>query len=399
MKKTILSAFLLLSAVCSAWAAATEPPAPFRTKIPAFNATEYGSAAFADLYVETNAYGYVTHAEVKETSHPALGQACLDAIRQWRYSPARENGQPVPAKFIQPIHFTEGVITTATEKPTSRQPKATHRVAPELPEALRGITGDTVVALQLDSAGKITSLAINSTTHEELNAYCEAAVRQWEFAPAMVDGQAVPATVHIPFRFKGDPMKAETIAQAITLDDRDLKPLRQPSPAIPAALEKAAGEAEIAFLVDEHGFVTQPEVKSATQAEFGAIAREAVLNWKYRPAIKDGQPVAVKVIQPFRFNGGMVLTESKQAIDKLPVARRTPQPVLPESLAGISGHVNVLFNIDTEGNVTSVEATDASLSELEAPSLEAAKNWKFKPALKGGTPTASKVSVAFVFKK
>lgn len=398
MKKITLCSLLLLAS--AAWAtAATEAPAPYRTKLPAINATDYGTAAFADLYVETNAYGYVTHAEIKETSNPELGRACLEAIRQWRYSPARENGQPVASKFIQPIHFAEGVISTAAEKPASQRPKATHRVAPELPDSLRGITGNAVVALQLDAEGKITSLAIDSSTHEELNSYCEAAVRQWEFTPQIVNGKAVPATIQVPFRFNGDPLQAEMVEHAITLADRDLKPLRQPSPTIPATLADQAGEAEIAFIVDDHGYVAQPEIKSSTQPELAELARQTVLSWKYRPAVKDGQAVAVKVVQPFRFNGGMVVTESKALVDKLPVARRTTQPDVPESLRNIPGYVNVQFTLDSGGNVTAVESKDASLSELEAPALAAAKNWKFKPAMKDGQPTGSKVVVSFVFGK
>jgi TonB family protein len=399
MKKKLISAFLGCSVLAAALGtSAVEPPAPYRTKLPAVNAADYGNTAFADLYVETNAYGYVTHAEVKATSHPELGEACVEAIRQWRYSPARENGQPVAAKFIQPIHFNDGLITTAVAKPASRQAKATHREAPALPDALKHITGSIVVAVQLDDKGQITSVAIDSATHEELAPYCEGAVRQWKFEPALTDGQAVPATVHVPFRFIGDPLEPAGVSKASTPEDRELSPLRQPWPRLPEALATAAGEAEIAFVVDPSGYVSQPEIKSSTHAQLAEIARQTVLNWKYRPAVKDGQPVAVKVLQPFRFNGGVILTESRAKVDKLPAARLTPQPDLPEALRHIPGYVTVLFGLDAGANVLSVETKDASLSELELPTLAAARNWKFRPALKDGLPTASKVSVSFLFK-
>ncbi len=401
-QKSILSAFLLLACTGAAWAAALiEAPSPARTKMPAVNPADYGDTATVNLLVETNAYGYVTAAEVKDASHPALGQACVEAIRQWRYSPAREYGQPVPAKFIQPFRFSDGLITTTAtvDKPASKAPKATHRVAPELPQDLRAITGSAIVSVGLDAEGKIVSVAIDDSTHEELNSYCEAAVRQWRFSPNLVDGQAVPCTVQVPFRFKGDPLRKDVAAKAMVVDNRDLKPLRQPSPVIPAALAKAVGEAEVAFIVDEHGFVNEPEIRSSTQPELGEIARQTVLNWKYRPALKDGEAVAVKVLQPFRFNGGMVVTQSRALVDKLPSVRQTAKPEIPDTLRGIAGYVNVQFAIDAEGNVTAVEAKTASLAELEAPALEAAKNWKFKPALKDGVATASTVVVPFVFGK
>ncbi len=87
-----------------------EPPAPAHTIPPAVNATAYAPDTFAELLVETDAYGFVTRAEVRNTSQPAFAQACVDAVRHWRYAPAREYGHPTPARFIQPIRIAAGRI-------------------------------------------------------------------------------------------------------------------------------------------------------------------------------------------------------------------------------------------------------------------------------------------------
>ena len=43
---------------------------------------------------------------VSETSgHPALDSAALTAVPDMRFAPARRDGQPVPATFLQPVHF------------------------------------------------------------------------------------------------------------------------------------------------------------------------------------------------------------------------------------------------------------------------------------------------------
>lgn len=368
--------------------------------MPVIDAEQSGTAASAEIYVETNAYGFVTRAELRTSTTPAFGQACVEAIRQWRYSPARENGFPVPAKFIQPIRYADGVIDTmARRAPETRPAGAIHRVAPNLPDDLLGITGSTVIAVRLDATGNIDSLESESSTHPELEAPCKSAVLAWRFKPSLVAGHPVPSTVHVPFVFKGrlDPSSPEP--KPATPTERAPHPLRNPSPILPAGIAEANGEAEVAFIIDDHGFVLQPQILSATQPEFGIVARTAVLNWKYRPAVRNGLPTAVKVIQPFRFNRGMVVTTAQTEIDRLPTPRRTEQPAIPEALRGIPGYVNVLFSIDRDGNVTEVEAVEASLVELKNPTLAAAKNWRFKPATKSGEPIPSKATIAFQFGK
>ena len=88
--------------------AATEPPARYRAKLPAIDPTSFSGSAEVALYVETNAYGYVTRVEVRDSTDAALAEFCATAVRKWRYAPAREYGQPVAARFIQPFRFTGG---------------------------------------------------------------------------------------------------------------------------------------------------------------------------------------------------------------------------------------------------------------------------------------------------
>ncbi len=399
MKRALTFALFLLGSASLPLAAESviTPPAPWRAKPPTLATSAAGENAFAEIYVETNAYGFVTRAELKSATSPAFGQACLEAIRRWRYYPARENGFPVPAKFIQPIRLGDGLIDTAPASPTSRHAEATHRVAPKLPDDLAGLTGEAVVVVRLDPAGEIASLAVEHSTHEELNAPCEAAVRQWRFRPAMIEGRNASAVLHVPFTFRGPTARASMTVRNVREADRPPRALRQPGPILPPEHATTTGEAEIAFVIDEHGFVLQPTIRSTDQPELATLAQNAVLRWKYRPAIKDGKAIAVRAIQPFRFNNGMVVTDTPETVDRLPSIQRSDPPEIPESLRDIRGYVNVLFSIDSEGTVTAVEATDASLAEFKEPALAAARRWHFRPAMKAGRPTASKASIAFVF--
>jgi TonB family protein len=383
--------------------AATAPifdpvPPVLAALMPVLPAELAGVDGQVELFVETNAAGLVTRAEVKSSSRPGLAQPCLDIIKRWRFSPAEREGKPGPALFVLPIHFsTSGVISSVGLKPASIPPEAIERVAPVLPAALEHVAGQTVVAVNLDAHGHITDATVVSSSHEELNGPCLEAVRRWTFSPGIIDGKATASKVQVPFRFVSGPLVAEDVAPARTTKNLGLTPLRQPGLELPDALARVAGGAEIAFVVDQDGYVTAPEVKSATNPAFGELARQTVLTWKFRPATKGGRAVSVRVIQPFRFNGGFVTTDSMEAVDRLPFALETVQPVVPNALRHVLGRVLVEFVVDEKGNVTSVKAKESTLAELTGPALEAAKQWKFQAAVKSGHPTVATVAVPFVF--
>ncbi len=85
--------------------------------------------------------------------------------------------------------------------------------------------------------------------------------------------------------------------------------------------------------------------------------------------------------------------------DTPPVPVRTPPPKYPTQLKrdGVSGMVVVNVTIDTEGSVEAVEVRKSTNPEFEEPALEAVKNWKFKPAQKGGSAIRTKVALPLKF--
>lgn len=130
LRPPLLTLLTFLAGSGAAWAEDyREAPAPARTVIPAIDPADYAPGTFAELLVETNAYGFVTRVEVKTTSQPAFAQACVEAIRRWRYAPAREFGQPVAAKFVQPFRLTNGTLTIPPGRPVDAPPP--QRPAPE----------------------------------------------------------------------------------------------------------------------------------------------------------------------------------------------------------------------------------------------------------------------------
>jgi outer membrane biosynthesis protein TonB len=107
--------------------AATEPPSRYQAKLPAIRTDQFPSTVEVELAVETNAYGFVTRVEVRRTTDAALGEFCAAAVRRWRYAPAREYGQPVAARFIQPFRFTGGTLKAADVQSMPTPPSTDRR--------------------------------------------------------------------------------------------------------------------------------------------------------------------------------------------------------------------------------------------------------------------------------
>ncbi len=57
-----------------------------------------------DVYILVN--GSVGETRLRRSSgHPRLDEAALDAVRRWRYVPARRGEEPIPFWYVQPVDF------------------------------------------------------------------------------------------------------------------------------------------------------------------------------------------------------------------------------------------------------------------------------------------------------
>lgn len=77
-------------------------------------------------------------------------------------------------------------------------------------------------------------------------------------------------------------------------------------PVYPSGLRSAGieGSASILFKLDTSGRVVEPRVEQATHDAFGRAALEAVQDWRFAPAERDGVPVAIesaRQVFPFQF--------------------------------------------------------------------------------------------------
>jgi TonB family protein len=58
---------------------------------------------------------------------------------------------------------------------------------------------------------------------------------------------------------------------------------------------------EVLLNISADGKVSSAEIRSSTNHELDAVCREAVIKWKFKPAVIDGKPTAVKALLPVVF--------------------------------------------------------------------------------------------------
>ena len=80
-------------------------------------------------------------------------------------------------------------------------------------------------------------------------------------------------------------------------------PLKTPPPEYPLSLKREGldGVVAVKVMIDVTGAVSECSVSKSTDPRFDEAALAAVKKWKFKPAQKDGAPVAIKIIIPIHF--------------------------------------------------------------------------------------------------
>ena len=189
----------------------------------------------------------------------------------------------------------------------------------------------------------------------------------------------------------------------------------RPDPPYPdeAVRHHADGIVVVSFLINAAGDVTDVELKSPP---LGYGLDESVLGtvrtWKFRPAMRDGKPVPVRVGFKMTFRyfdrrdappGDLITLEDRPAVLKAVTPAKpifTPDPEYTDQArrARLEGSVTVEVNIDKRGRVKSAIAMAPALGMgLDKQAVKAARKWKFEPATLDGKPVAvvGKIQVTF----
>ncbi|MBI5691150.1 MAG: TonB family protein [Verrucomicrobia bacterium] len=198
--------------------------------------------------------------------------------------------------------------------------------APYFPPSLlaEGITSGFVQAvLHVGADGRVLDHLVLACSHRELLAEFQAGLREWEFVPARRRGEPIAVRTEVVFHFEARGavvsltattaataatrwVPTETISLACTPRELDRPPAAQvtispthPGPRLQPPLHQ--GSATVDFYVDAEGRPRMPVVVASSHEAFGDAAIAALLQWRFSPPLRAGQPTAVRVRQTFVF--------------------------------------------------------------------------------------------------
>lgn len=281
--------------------------------------------------------GRVRNPVVLKSLNPGFNQAAIEAIRRWKFEPARAAGVPIQYRAEQKIGFRlddeEGGGGDGMEiKRTANQanlpealrydvaPEITSTVAPVYPYALLrdGVKGKASVTVLINPLGRVARTKVSKADQIELGYALQAAAEWFEYEPARKAARPTDALIVIEQSFattnetlvsKADRalLKIEQKQPERILDsgqlDVPLQPVSTAMPIYPRSLidSAVAGEAVVEVLVDEQGSVRLPRVVSATRPEFGYAAVQAVSAWRFNTPISQGKPSVARIRIPMNF--------------------------------------------------------------------------------------------------
>jgi TonB family protein len=184
-------------------------------------------------------------------------------------------------------------------------PKLLRKIEPEFSEEARAAhhSGTVTLYVQINPEGKAVNMRVLHSLGMGLDEKALEAVRKWTFQPGMKDGRpvTVEAQIEVNFRFLDDPVK---IAEGVPggpvyrivngVSAPVLMTKVEPEYSEEARAAKYQGTVLLKVQIDPEGKVAKINVARALGMGLDEKAMEAVRQWKFKPAMKDGQPVTVE---------------------------------------------------------------------------------------------------------
>jgi TonB family protein len=347
------------------------------------------------------------------------------------FSPSLAAAQTTDAQTTgqQPVDISNGVAQGLLIK----------KVNPAYPPLARQarIQGTVILKVVITKAGDVINIQLVSG-HPMLAPASIEAVKQWKYQPFMVNAEPVDVatTVQVNFTLADKPPLGVTGDSSpgsseprVRVSEGLMRSLRiqQIDPVYPplALQTKIEGVVTMKEFVNASGDVESLQLLTGHPMLVQATI-EAVKQWKYKPYLLNGEPVAVESLVRVSFalskdneGEGSVTDAPLPAIPDTAAPASGPVPtrvrvssgviagllvrkVNPEypedaRAARIQGVVILKAEINTEGNVSSLELVSGH--PLLAPAaIEAAKQWKYRPYLLNGQPVVveTQIQVNFV---
>ena len=215
----------------------------------------------------------------------------------------------VPAAAAQVAPVARDTIPPALVNPAQIVRALDEQYPPLLREA--GITGTVEVRLRVTAQGGVADATVVRATDPRFGEPAVRALRVARFRPARAQGAAVATTIIIPVRFEPPALASGRSQPGSPRNPWDEAPQLVNGAQLPRMLEaeyppllRDAGiraEALVSIRISATGVVESVRVVSASHPEAGPAAERALRVARFRPARKDGVPIAAEVQLPVVF--------------------------------------------------------------------------------------------------
>jgi protein TonB len=218
--------------------------------------------------------------------------------------------------------------------------------------------------LAIDAGGSIKTASVVDGTDPTTEKSLLEAVEHWWFLPKRVGGRSVRSRVTVSVdlskwkTWSNDCVTLQSVqasrGQGTIMSINSQEQTRphdsapQPGVVLPVAVVQALpdfpeqmagmgieGKATVSFVVQPDGTVQTATAVAQTNELFGAAAADCVKQWKFRPALRDGVPVGIRMSVPIVFTaaGGMPASQFDGYYDQAYLNQQYVTPARAQEMA------------------------------------------------------------------
>ncbi|MDE3256874.1 MAG: M56 family metallopeptidase [Gemmatimonadota bacterium] len=404
------------------------------------NAQEAGRTINVLLKFKVNVDGSVSDvrvSSVKEGPLLDLGhrgdpfrRSAVDAISQYRFTPAQQDGKPVPVWMTYNINFKMPDQTAAPPSERSDlggekvfefwdvdvKPILMHSVAPVYPNEAKteGLSGNVFLKFKVNVDGSVSDVRDLRGQVIFVKPAIDA-ISQFRFKPAERKGKPVAVWMTQAIKFmlpKHGAALSSDAGDTVGLEEFhitsvDVKPAIthavQPNYPDVARRNRLTGIVLLHFKVNVDGSVSDVRALRG-RPMFVQPAIDAISQYRFSPAQREGKPVPAWITHTITFElppKTKAVPPSDRSdvgddkvfefwdVDVKPVNvdLRTVQPVYPDHAreSGLTGNVFLKFKINVDGSVSDAEVLKGD-EVFRQSAIDAVNQFRFKPAEIGGKP-------------
>jgi len=282
------------------------------------------------LLFDVDENGVPANLNVANPKHSIAEAAVMDAVKSWRFTPARQDGYALPTHasftFVSNLAVSNlapggGVGATAPARPASppsapsrpgepvrtgpgvTSPQLLSKIEPAYSEEARKARLQGRVQLQavIKTNGAPVDFTVKAPLGLGLDEEAVKAVKQWRFSPGAKDGVPVPVfiTVEVNFRLlENGNLPWRLTRAAFDEPNGAMRPVLIKSE-FPHKAPKDHATVALTFDINEHGEPKNLNVDKSVDSEPEQEIIAAVKKWRFKPAQKDGAPIPARATFEF----------------------------------------------------------------------------------------------------